>query len=706
MTGCLVHYIDKYPLFQYTPYTFYLIWAMQKHLESAVRWLIIAAFVSPLLVFPEHFIFPFVVPKVWFFRSIAIFLFAAYVLLLYTRKPEYRFRAHMLHYAVGGYFLSFLISTFTGVDWYRSFWENHERMVGLFTLFHYLLFYGVTASMIKTAAEWKNIFRIVLGLGSVVMVIALLQQVNPTLLLNRGSRSASTLGNPIYVGGYGLFLLVIAYLLFIQEKVSSWKWYAAIGGALALGGLLSSGTRGSVLGLFGAIVMLLGVYGITLRHDPRVKKMLISVGVLFTLLVSVLLVFRNTPAVQAIPGIGRVFTVSLESRTVSTRLMAWDVALEGAKEHLVFGWGPGNFFYLFNKYYRPEFLRYGSQETWFDNAHNVVVNTLATQGIVGILAYVSLFIVAVLALIRGYRKQQINVHVLAAGMGFLAAHFIHNLFVFENATSYLYLFFFLAFIVSQTPSSSVVSSKVGALPLSRGIIIAVSVAAIVVVFVTNINPARANMRTLVAMQKMSQGAKDVLSYYEEQVKIIPTPHIDDIRNDMGRAFGNNIARLVQAKRNEDVQKGFVLVDSDMALNQQLHPLDIRIHIQRAEMYRIMGGYTQQPEVFYQESIRIMQEAIIISPKRQQLYYLLAALYIVTDDVDQAVNISQYALDLDPKVAESWWRLAANYKAAGQQEKAQETIATARAEGITFNKKERDLVKEILGVGDEYFTLGN
>jgi hypothetical protein len=182
-----------------------------------------------------------------------------YVVLLISDWNRYKIKFSPLNIAVGLFFLSFAISTFVGVDWYRSFWDNHERMLGLFTIFHYVAFYFIATAVVRGWDEWKWLLRIFLGAGSLVMFIGLLQKyVNPELLLNRGGeRVSATLGNSIYFSGYGIFLLSIGYLLAIKERVKQnnpWFWFAITGTMLGLWGIFGGGTRGALLGLLAGIV--------------------------------------------------------------------------------------------------------------------------------------------------------------------------------------------------------------------------------------------------------------------------------------------------------------------------------------------------------------------------------------------------------------------------------------------------------------------
>ncbi len=123
-----------------------LTFSMKKTIEWIVKGLIVATFFVPLVVAEESFIFPFIVPKVLLLRSLITFMLGGYLLLLLINWEAYKPRRTPLNIALGVFLLSFFISTFVGVDAYHSFWDNHERMLGLFTIIHYVAYYFVCTS--------------------------------------------------------------------------------------------------------------------------------------------------------------------------------------------------------------------------------------------------------------------------------------------------------------------------------------------------------------------------------------------------------------------------------------------------------------------------------------------------------------------------------------------------------------------------------
>jgi len=296
---------------------------MKKKLELVAKILICATFFVPLIVLPSSYIFPFIVPKILWFRSLTTIMVAVYVLLLAINWREFKIKFTPINLVLFAFLLSFAISTFAGADVYHSFWDNHERMLGLFTFLHYIAFYFVCSTVLKDWQDWKWVGRIFLFAGFLVMFIAWLQTQNPELLLNRGSdRVASTLGNPIYVGGYGLFLTFLSVLLFTREKNNLWKGFYGITGFFGFMAMFWSGTRGSMLGLVAGVVFALVGYIVVLKNHPRIRYSLCGVAILGVVVVSLLYSFKNTNFVQNLPAIGRVVNTSLSDIKSSPRWIA------------------------------------------------------------------------------------------------------------------------------------------------------------------------------------------------------------------------------------------------------------------------------------------------------------------------------------------------------------------------------------------------
>lgn len=667
----------------------------EKYLVGSIKFFAFLTFFVPIVVIPSNFIFPFIVPKIVLFRSLVILMLGAYICLLMIDWERFRPRLTPVTIVVLLFLLSFVVSTFVGVDWYRSFWDNHERMLGLFTIAHYALYYIILTSVIRGLEEWRWMMRVFLGAGVVVMIIAIIQTYfDHELFLNRGavSRVSSTLGNSIYLSGYGLFLLFLGYFLAVKEqskKTNLWFWYSCVGAGLGFWGIFLGGTRGALLGLVAGLGVLFLSYIFGLKEHVRTKRYLIAILIFGICLLGIFYAFRHTEFVKNIPAVGRLVNTEISSK--NPRVMAWGVAIDAWKEKPIFGWGPNNYYYAFNSHYRPEFLEYGWGETWFDNAHSVIMNTLAVQGIVGIFLYLGLYIIAIILLWRVYRRGYIDVHIASALTAFLIAHLVSLVTVFENPTSYMYFFFMLAFLNTQI-QKNILDNKSKKKILSTSLIISVVAVIFLFIYSTNINPARANMATLKAIRGFSNGDDVILLY--NKAKEIPTPHIDDIRNDISRTSEQAIINLFKNNRVADSAKLFELTYEESKKNMILHPYDIRVHIQLSQLSMLGAEITRDARLLF-EAEKYLEEALVLSPKRQQIEYILSALKAQLGKGEEGVKILRNSVENNPSIADGWWRLAVTLYGIGEKEEAAQIINDALGQGIKFSGQGQQVVDLVL-----------
>jgi len=657
-----------------------------KTLERVPFYLAALALITPLVFLETSYVFPFIVPKTLYFRIITALMLGVYLVLLGIHKKTYGLRVSVLHVAVGAFFLSFLISTFTGVDWYRSMWDSHERMLGLFTLFHYIVFYVVATATIREWKDWKKLLHVFLSVGIVVMLLGVWQRfVNPDAMLNKGSeRVSATLGNPIYFSAFGMFLFFMGIYLYIKERQDKHSRVIAISASvLGFLGLLLGGSRGMFIGMLAG----LGTAYISLWvHYRKVKKINIACTAVFLVVVAILgllFVNKDTEFVSNLPTIGRLATTNLGNLKGDTRVMAWDVALDAWQEKPVFGWGPNNYMYAFNAFYRPEFLKAGWNETWFDNAHSVPFNTLAVQGLVGLVAYLSMFVAAWYLIVRARKEGRLASGEAIILGSFLVAHFVSNFFIFENPTSYLYFFFTLALIytTARHDPATATPATTGKVPStlfwSTAIVIALFI------YATDINPGKANKQALATIRSLITQRTDALALLDESLKT-PTPHVDDIRADFARSAIDNAPRYIQKGENEYARELLLRSFDELEKNKALHPREIRASIDQATVTRRLAEYYGDPSLLPRAEV-ILEEALQYAPGRQQIVYILAAQKSSFAKHDEAQALMQSAVEATPDIPEGWWRYANTFWFAGEIERAREIIEEARGRGFTFDQ---------------------
>ena len=140
-------------------------------LHNALRWGVFVGIalllLTPFVVTPET-LFPFVVGKALWSRSIIEIVFALWAVLALA-QPAYRPpRSWLLLVLAGGVGVSLLAAAF-GVSWQRSLWSTYERMLGVVDLAHWFALAVVLASMLRTTSGWRALLTFNLGVSLAVV---------------------------------------------------------------------------------------------------------------------------------------------------------------------------------------------------------------------------------------------------------------------------------------------------------------------------------------------------------------------------------------------------------------------------------------------------------------------------------------------------------------------------------------------------------
>ncbi len=156
---------------------------MEKTSSRILWWLTVATFFVPLIVVPGSFIFPFIVPKALAFRTLVLCMIGVFASSYYARNTQVKIKWTALSGAVLAFGLSFGLSTFFGTDAHHSMWDNHERMLGFYTVLHYILYFFIVSRSFRDKETWHKLLGVFLGAGSMVMLLGIMQKINPAFLL-------------------------------------------------------------------------------------------------------------------------------------------------------------------------------------------------------------------------------------------------------------------------------------------------------------------------------------------------------------------------------------------------------------------------------------------------------------------------------------------------------------------------------------------
>jgi O-antigen ligase/tetratricopeptide (TPR) repeat protein len=626
---------------------------------------IFAVFIIPFIV-PSNLFFPFITGKGFLFRAIVEIMTAAWLLLAF-RDTASRPRTSYLLWAVTAFMVIIGLADIFGVNPWKSFWSNFERMEGYISLAHLFLYFVVASVMLSTEKLWKWFFEASIW-ASIGIAIFSVFQLSGALAINQGGvRVDATFGNATYLAIYLVFNIFFALIIVFRDKIL-WKRISySIVAALHLVILYHTATRGSILGLLGGLLLSAGLIALFDKEEKTRRIVAGSIVGAVVLLVLIFIGVKNTSMVQNSPVLSRFASISWADTKTQARAYIWPMALDGWKAKPVLGWGQENFNYVFNKNYDP---RMYTQEQWFDHTHNTVLDWLVAGGLLGLLAYLSIYGAAIWLLWKKATALSFTEKSLLTGLG--AAYFFHNLFVFDNIVSYILFFSVLAYIhFSSTRLEKPMVSKAeevsDAETRMAGPVILVALVFCLYFFnyrgyetnVTLIDALRASTAQPVQAQIAVDAFQKSLSY-----------------NTLGRP--EVMERIIEAVPNMngtgasiELRQKFAAMAKDAVDTQVANfPGDARYETFAGTFYGYYGQFADAEKHFV--------TAVNLSPKKQTILFQLGSFYITSKQYDKALQIFKTAYDLETTnmTAAKYYAVALIYN--GRDTEAQAFVAQTQA----------------------------
>jgi O-antigen ligase len=357
-------------------------------LELAAVWLIAGVALVPLVVVPGV-TFPYVVPRTVLFRLLVAGAFGCWIWALVLGRFSLRGRPDLVLVGLGAVTAAGALAGALGTAPLRSFFSDLERLWGVWTWFHLLLFYLLARALLDREARWRA--QLLAWLG-----VALLVAAYGSAELARGGgaavRISSTLGNPGYLAGYLLFMTAFTGVALLRARRWRWRvaWALALLLFLALIGLAQ--TRGAYLAVAAAVLWGGVAGGFVLRGRAR-RWVPAALAVVLLAGAGALLLARSAPdhpLVAAAPPLQRLGTLAGGSGGAGARLLAWDAAWSGFRARPVLGWGPENFTDVYAAHGAREWYLLAAGDLRWDRVHNSYLDALVSTGVVGGAAFLLL----------------------------------------------------------------------------------------------------------------------------------------------------------------------------------------------------------------------------------------------------------------------------------------------------------------------------
>lgn len=369
---------------------------------ALARWILrIAVFLLPLAFLP-NIVDEFVLPKLLLGR---LFIAVSVVLLLvrWLQHGTVTWKRTPLDLPLLAFIGSAALSTVFAINRNVAIFGTYDRWEGLLTIATYGLVFWLAVQLLSGEADARGLTWSLLISGYVIAAVAILQSAFGLLgggYFHTGNniiRPDVTLANPDFLGIFLAMLLPMAFAKLISRRPITTRVLAANLVVVLFFGLLASFTRAAWIGAVVGVVVVL----VLRRGRFHVWPLVISAAVL----VVGFAVFAGVAATRPPSGgggigqalISRIASIAdLSSGTQNERIATWGDTLPLIASRPIIGYGPDTYGLVY-----PQFERINQRFVLWDKPHQDALGVAASQGIIGLLAYIWILVAVVQAFWRG-----------------------------------------------------------------------------------------------------------------------------------------------------------------------------------------------------------------------------------------------------------------------------------------------------------------
>jgi O-antigen ligase len=688
--------------------------------ENKYLWLYLTGFflilTLPLLNLPPWFS-----PPDWgktiVFRSIlAILLFVFVYQILFQKQKDNTFGAiaskvlwrknkvfwpfWLLIALLGVFFLATLFS----LDRTFSFWGNPYRSGGFLNFASYIIF-AILAFLVLRKSDWQKIWTFSFFVAILVCLIAIFQRfkILSNIFVSVSDQPWSTIGGSTFLAVYLLILSFLALSFAIKSiKNLNRKWFFYLPALLLfLFVILLTISRAAYLGLLIGLIYFFLPYFKKIIKRPKV---LVAVSLLILIIAVSFFSFYSNKLPQRL---------SINRFLNDPRFSVWRISAETILENPILGYGPENFSIAFDKYYDPSLpkMALATEEpiptTWYDRAHNSLIDIGVTAGIPALIIYLGIFASIFWALQKvKHNSDPLICHgVQSAFIAYLTANF----FGFDIFSTYLVSFLLIGFSLSLISKKEEVRPPLfsgGRTSIKAGIKYPVVIILFIglgwFIWAYNIKPFQINTEINKSLLETRKGQSE--RALRRMENIFPS---DTFLNDYLRANYIEVINVYvlrePTKAIELIPKGIKIMKSTI----EIRPNYTRYWIMLGNYHNILlenyqDIYPKLAEKWKNEADYAFGKALELSPKRQEILINWSKTYFLTGDYKTAEEKIQKCIELNPEYGACWWNLALINVKENNIEEAKKNIEIARSKNYPIDNNEIQL----LDLKRAYLSLEN
>ncbi len=424
--------------------------------------------------------------------------------------------------------------------------------------------------------------------------------------------------------------------------------------------LFYTSTRGALVGLFASIFLIL-IFLLFSKYIKRKFKYLIII-LLFTFLflITSIFIFKDNNIIQNNSTLRRISSISLTDATTESRLLTWKSSLYGFADKPVLGWGEEKFNVVFNKYFPVDIFKDIGSRVWFDRPHNIFLQHLIHGGILGLLAYFTLFVFVIKSLFKDYKEEKKLKELLIFG-GLFIAYFVQNFFVFDSLNTDILFILFLVIIIFLNKKWIELDNEKKKEPLkyiNTLYIFIILFFMLIILYVFNINQLCINKNFVKGIKSINENT--IIFDKDNNDELIETINKSYLgKFEMRQVYTDKVIFLLN---NNNLSREDKIKYINIAEEELLKSIDEQSDNIRHAAF-LMHLYLEATELDVEYSLKnidLINKYVHLSPERTQIYYSLGRSHMALNNLEDSEKAFIKAMELSPNVFESYLNLIFYY----------------------------------------------
>jgi tetratricopeptide (TPR) repeat protein len=365
--------------------------------------------------------------------------------------------------------------------------------------------------------------------------------------------------------------------------------------------------------------------------------------------------------------------------TFQTRLISWQSAAKDFHNHPMLGTGFGNYAVVFDKYFDSKFYNFTTSETYFDRAHNNLIDIASTGGLVSLFTYLSIFLALFYYLItemkrNGWRagtsdanhRKNLELIILAS---LVAAYFIQNLAIFDSFVTYIGLMITLGFVyfIAEQGKEGIAEPQKAPLIKTQNLEITTLIVFLIIAYsftsIYNLRPKRMLADTIKAYSQMLSG--EFMPGFKSFKEAL---HGDPLERDARVVLINLVGANPQLLKMLSQEEASEIVDytvSSAEKNVSYNPQDSLMQMQLASVLDVATQFyvsfdKDKAGDYSNRTMTAIDASVAASPGRATVYLSRAQMHLIRGNNEKALEDINYAINLNPNYYEGNCRLAQLY----------------------------------------------